>query len=242
MSKYISNSQNFEDIYLYRAYRYITNLETKSFEARIVDIGAWEPIADNVSAFFIEQGWFANLVEPQPFYYEKLIQEYGDNPKVEISQVAVSSQSGETEIYIPNVNTGWASLNQKHAEYMQEDVTELTVSTITIDEIHESISKNYAILKIDAEENELNILKGWAQNKIKPLLICIENKNLEIQHHLETKGYKDFFFDGINMYFVLNDFSHLVIDFNPINLLEDNLFVLRSGTWLVNNDYRMKEF
>jgi hypothetical protein len=184
MSSFVSNAQNFEDIYLFRAYKYITNLDSKSFESRIVDIGAWEPIADNVSAFFIGQGWFANLLEPQPIYYEKLEQVYGDNSKVEISQVAVSSQSGETEIYIPDINTGWASLIQGHAEYMQEDINVLIVPTITIDQIHGSLSKDYAILKIDAEENELNILKGWVQNDIKPLLICVENKNLEIQRRL----------------------------------------------------------
>jgi hypothetical protein len=153
----------------------------------------------------------------------------------------VSSQSGETEIYIPSINTGWASLIEGHAECMQEDINVLKVQTITVDQIHQSLSKDYAILKIDAEENELNILKGWVQDGVKPLLICVENKNFEIQHRLEAKGYKNFFFDGINMYFVLNHFFHMVSNFNPINLLEDNSFVLRPGTWIVNSDYTIKE-
>lgn len=242
MPKYISNAQNFEDIYLFRAYRYITNFGTEIFEARIVDIGAWEPVADNVSAFFIELGWFANLIEPQPGYYEKLIGVYGNNSNVEVSQVAVSSNSDNIEIYIPSVSTGWASVNQEHALYMQEDITVLKVQCMTLDQIHTTLKRDYAILKIDAEENEQNILNGWTQNIVRPLLICIENRNSEIERQLKKKNYTLFFFDGINMYFVLSSYFHFVKDFNPLNLLEDNAFVLRAETWLVNNDYTLKEF
>ena len=55
MTKYISNAQNFEDIYLYRACSLIKEKfgDVNATEL-IVDIGAWEPIADNVSAFYIE--------------------------------------------------------------------------------------------------------------------------------------------------------------------------------------------
>ena len=55
MTKYISNAQNFEDIYLYRACSLIKEgFGDVNVAELIVDIGAWEPLADTVSVFYVE--------------------------------------------------------------------------------------------------------------------------------------------------------------------------------------------
>jgi hypothetical protein len=57
----------------------------------IVDIGAWEPVADNISCLFIEMGWKAILIEPQVHDYQKLLDHYNENTCVIVIQAAVSS-------------------------------------------------------------------------------------------------------------------------------------------------------
>jgi FkbM family methyltransferase len=242
MSKHISNAQNFEDIYLYRAYSLIKNMFGNiSATELIVDIGAWEPIADNVSAFFIEIGWGAMLVEPQLAYYEKLVSHFHGNSSVRVRHAAVSNTIGEGSFFVPEVTTGWGSLEETHSTRMKEDLKKEIVSITTLDDIHNDLKGNYFILKVDAEESERDIVSGWQSSEIGPILICIEDQDDRVRLLLESRNYKFFFFDGINSYFVKAVFYNAVQKFNPINLLEDYTFTLRDGTWLVNNDFRLKD-
>ena len=242
MSKHISNAQNFEDIYLYRAYSLIKNrFGNISATELIVDIGAWEPIADNVSAFFIEIGWGAVLVEPQLTYYEKLVSHFHENREVQVLHAAVSNAMGEASFFVPKVTTGWGSLEETHSTRMQESLKKEMVRLTTLDEIHKNLKGNYSILKVDAEESERNIISGWQSSEIGPILICIEDQDCQVKLLLESRNYNLFFFDGINSYFVKDVYYEAEQKFNPINLLEDYRFTLRDGTWLVNNEFRLKD-
>jgi FkbM family methyltransferase len=242
MSKHISNAQNFEDIYLYRAYSLINNMFGNIDATElIVDIGAWEPIADNVSAFFIEIGWGAMLVEPQLAYYEKLVSHFHGNSSVQVRHAAVSNVKGEGSFFVPEVTTGWGSLEETHSTRMKEELKKEIVEITTLDDIHNDLKGNYFILKVDAEESERSIVSGWQSSEIGPILICIEDRDDQVRLLLESRSYRFFFFDGINSYFVKAVFYDAVQKFNPVNLLEDYAFTLRDGTWLVNNEFRLKD-
>jgi FkbM family methyltransferase len=242
MTKHISNAQNFEDIYLYRACSLIKEqFRDVNATELIVDIGAWEPIADNVSAFFIEIGWGAVLVEPQMTYYKKLVAQYNENLKVQVLHAAVSDMRGEASFFVPEITTGWGSLDEKHSTRMKENLKKEIVETITLDDIHKKLKGNYLILKVDEEESERSVISGWHSKEIGPILICIEDRDEQVKFLLESRNYVFFFFDGINSYFVKDAFFVAVQKFSPINLLEDYAFTLRVGTWLVNNEFRLKD-
>ena len=238
MTKYISNAQNFEDIYLFRAYSLVKSMFGSQVNAKeiIVDIGAWEPVADNVSCFFIQIGWKAVLIEPQVHYYQKLVDHYKHDLGVKVIHAAISHQRGTASFFVPEVTTGWGSLQENHASQMKESNRREIVTLMTLDDVHINLGTNYLILKVDAEESERSILEGWLLDQVSPVLICIEDQDEQVLSILNTRKYRKFFFDGINAYFVKEFYYKALEQFNPINLLEDSQFKLREGTWLINSE------
>lgn len=73
----------------------------------IVDIGAWEPVADNVSCFLIEMGWKAILIEPQLEHSQKSTNHYKNDYGIIIIHAAVSHEQGTASLFVLGVNTGW---------------------------------------------------------------------------------------------------------------------------------------
>ena len=162
MTKYISNAQNFEDIYLFRAYSRVKSMFGNKISAleTIVDIGAWEPVADNVSCFFIEMGWEAILIEPQLHYFQKLTNHYKKYHGVKVIHAAVSRESGTASLFVPEITTGWGSLSKNHSQKMRETIEIEQVTMLTLDDIHLDLGDTYFVLKVDAEGSESSILEG----------------------------------------------------------------------------------
>ena len=61
----VSNAQNFEDVILRRV---LQDIEVGFY----VDIGAWHPVHDSVTAWFYENGWRGINVEPNPEYFAEI--------------------------------------------------------------------------------------------------------------------------------------------------------------------------
>ena len=103
MTEFISYAQNFEDIYLYRTYSILSSqgeIPSNALNKIIVDIGAWEPVADSVSALFIELHWRALLFEPQPSLTKKLLAYYNSYNNVEIFGTAVGRVAGSVNFFL----------------------------------------------------------------------------------------------------------------------------------------------
>ena len=233
--KKISYSQNFEDIYIWRTYEILAKIlpiESPDLNPTIIDIGAWEPIADSVSASFISLGWTAVLVEPQVWYFDLLSKYYESHKNITLLNYAVSDYVGEIVLFVPSQTTGWGSTKKYHALLMNESLSEFLVKVTTLDWLHEIVSRNYFVLKIDAEGSEDEIIRGWQNLIVMPTCICMEGNSEIANSQLITKGYKKYFFDGVNSYYIKEVYYSLLGDFNPLNLLEDGNFILGGNSWL----------
>ena len=62
---FISYSQNFEDVMLWRALKHIKN-------GFYIDVGANHPEEDSVTKSFYENGWSGINIEPEKEFYELL--------------------------------------------------------------------------------------------------------------------------------------------------------------------------
>ena len=242
MNKIISCAQNFEDIYLWRTFKILkaSAAEASDLNTFILDVGAWEPVADSVSASFISEGWRALLIEPQPSYFKKISDYYSENRNVTVMSCALADEDGTTSLFVPATTTGWASVQQQHAEQMNEPLVEHLVQTLTLDQVHRAVTRNYFVLKLDAEESELKILKGWTNLEISPTCICLEGTSPDVIALIVSRGYSPYFFDGINSYLIKDKYLPILTNFNPINLIDDNGFVLNTGTWLTSEEYKLK--
>src|SRR5258708_9376318 len=86
----LSYAQNFEDVMLARALASVKH-------GFYVDVGAWDPILDSVTAHFSEKGWRGINIEPAPKYADALRVARPQDVNLE---VAVGSTPGKTELYI----------------------------------------------------------------------------------------------------------------------------------------------
>ncbi len=145
-------------------------------------------------------GGRAVAFEPQPGLASYLTQISAVLPlaNVTVEQKAVSHRSGTLELYVPSVNSPGASL------IPIEGADTVSVPVVTLDDYF-APSDRVAVLKIDVEGAELDVLKGAERvlTKDRPaLLFECEQRHLregsvhDCFRHLEARGYTGRFIQG----------------------------------------------
>jgi FkbM family methyltransferase len=217
---FISYSQNFEDVILYRALKGVD----KGF---YIDVGAWDPVVDSVTKAFYDRGWRGINIEPVRAFYEKLL---ADRPEDVNLMVAVGSRNGLVRFF-EVVNTGLSTTNEELAKrYMQEgyEVRELLVPCMRLADI----CKDYGVqevhfLKIDVEGAEKEVLEGFDFSRIRPWIVIVEATEANTQEEtfkdweslLLNQNYEFVYYDGLNRFYVARERSELKEAFKlPPNL------------------------
>jgi len=158
-----------------------------------IDIGCHK---GEIFSLFLKQapngGHYA--FEPIPFYYKLLKQKYGD--KNHIFSFALSDEIGETKFnYVKNAPAYSGFLKRKYL-ISNPDIEEITVKTITLDEI---IGTNQKIdfIKIDVEGAEMKVLKGAEKviESFKPVVIFEFGKGASDFYNTTPKDIYNFFED-----------------------------------------------
>ncbi|WP_095052718.1 FkbM family methyltransferase [Pseudomonas sp. Irchel s3b2] len=214
---FISYAQNFEDIRLWRALKYVEN-------GFYIDIGANDPTQDSVTKAFYDHGWSGINVEPMSNYYDALCQQ---RPK-DINLQCVAGESADDLIFYGIAGTGLSTLDPALAQQHKDagmDVRSQTVKSRTLASICEQHARNRPIhfLKIDVEGHEETVLRGMDFTQWRPWIILIETP-WERDQTWETlvtgAGYQSILFDGINTYYLAEE--HLALkpafEIPPCNL------------------------
>jgi len=217
---FLSFSQNLEDFRLSRA---LSNIENGTY----VDIGAYDPVHDSVSAHFYERGWRGVNVEP---VIEKFQQYALIRPEDLTINNLIGSKTGEG-IFYEVENTGLSTMDLGTASKITKypKITR-SIKVITLDELLD-LNPNGEIhwMKIDVEGAEEQVLKGWVENKKRPWVILLEatvpstqvRRTFEDNPVLVNFGYKLAYFDGLNEYFVHNKHLELCESFTlPISVFD----------------------
>ena len=217
---FISYSQNFEDVILYRALKGVD----KGF---YIDVGAWDPVVDSVTKAFYDRGWRGINIEPVRAFYEKLL---ADRPEDVNLMVAVGSRNGLVRFF-EVVDTGLSTANEELAKrYLQEgyEVRELLVPCMRLADI----CKDYGVqevhfLKIDVEGAEKEVLEGFDFSRIRPWIVIVEATEANTQEEtfkdweslLLNQNYEFVYYDGLNRFYVARERSELKEAFKlPPNL------------------------
>lgn len=217
-------SQNFEDIILFRALRFLD----RGF---YVDVGANHPDRDSVTKLFYDMGWSGINVEPSKEFYNKLEKKRPNDINI---NAAVSSECGELDFHdiahsglssLDNITVHRASrLSLAHRSY--------SIPVITLNYLFEQhcFGKVIAFLKIDVEGWERQVIEGLDLKKWRPIIILVEAIHPDTQEPtwcewesmILESGYSSVWFDGINKFYLRNEDIHLQMYFNcPPNLLDD---------------------
>jgi len=164
----VSYAQNFEDVVLRRA---LQEIEAGFY----VDIGAWDPTLDSVTAWFYGNGWSGINVEPNPAYFAALD---AARPRDRNLCAVVGASGGLRDVEIAE-GTGLSSgiPGGIDASGYAGRAPRRTVAAPQIalaDVLAAAGGRTIDFLKIDAKGMEAEILSGGALGTFRPRVLVVE--------------------------------------------------------------------
>ena len=208
----ICYTRNFEDVILQRV---LADVQ----QGWYLDVGAGEPIVDSNTYAFYQKGWRGVAIEPLPV--KKMWQD--SRPKDILINAAIGEKPGSLSMQIYAADPQSTTASQETISYWKnrgrEPVQSLVVPVMTLNDV---ISKNLPnrplhILSIDVEGMELQVLHGIDLALYRPWIIVMEAviPNSQTPSHaaweplLITANYSMVCFDGVNRFYLANEFSQL---------------------------------
>ena len=195
-------------------------------EVTYIDLGANHPQNLSNTYFFYSQGAKGVIVEANPNLIPEL--KFYRNRDIILNNCVDVVTGNELDFYIMNVD-GLSTTSYESTISMCEKNPELeiidkkSIKTISFNDIVETyLDKAPTILSIDLEGKDIEILISIDFTKYRPLMIVIEmidydvklaynTKNTKIKAFIETKGYEEYAYTGINSIFIdrkyLNDLT-----------------------------------
>lgn len=176
-------------------------------EALFVKVGANDGVVDDpCSRILFAPGWKGLLIEPVPYCFERLKQNYSDSRKYTLEQVAIGRTIGKTIFYfvgqeavqhlpdLPSWYDQLGSFDRQHIlKHLGADIEPFIVAQeVEVCTLSEVIRRNAIrkihLLHIDTEGFDLEVLKTYDFDISKPILIFIEHKHLSAVDKSEMRG------------------------------------------------------
>lgn len=235
--RFISYSQNNEDVLLWRALGHVR-------DGFYIDVGANDPVEHSVTKAFYDAGWRGINIEPLPAH----IAAFDEQRPGDINlAVAAGAEAGTLTLYdVPDVR-GWASPEKSVADLHRAEghtVAELTVPVRTLSDVcDEFVRGDIHFLKIDVEGFEGEVLRGMDFERWRPWVLVIEAtlpNSRETNHasweHLVTgRRYRYAWFDGLNRYYVAEEHAELMASFGiQPNVFDDYISYHLDRAWSAN--------
>ncbi len=205
---FTSYSLNFEDVILHRAF-------AGQEHGFYVDVGAGHPRLANDTCALHERGWSGINVEPS----ETLIEAFREaRPGDRNLCVALSDTEGELlfhEIPGTGLSTCDPALAEAHAARGHEVSTRRVPVSTLARVLDRADAPAVDLLKVDVEGFEEQVLAGNDWSRFRPRVILVEATYPEsperrptgIRAFLEAQGYRHALFDGLNDFYVEQDFD-----------------------------------
>lgn len=205
---FISYSQNFEDVLLWRALKHVP-------QGFYIDVGANDPEEHSVTKAFYDAGWHGVNIEPMPSYHQVFEQA---RPRDINLAVACGAAEGSITLFDTPAINGWASTDSETARAHRAEgveVVEIAVPLRTLSGIfaEHAAGRDVHFLKIDVEGFEGEVLRGMDFQRWRPWLLVIEATlpNSRVTNHgsweqlVTAHDYHFAYFDGLNRYYVAGE-------------------------------------
>ena len=214
-----SFSQNFEDVYIYRAFRDVA-------DGFYIDVGAFDPVVDSVTKLFYDLGWSGINIEPGP-----LFPRFKSRTRDISLPYAVTAHEGEILFHYNHSDPGTSTTVVPSDIDDESSIDSYAVTSITLEHVVRDYAADRHIhfLKLDIEGAEWDVLQSTDWNKVRPELLIVESslpytnirRDAGWADHMKSFGYHEVFFDGINTYYLREESLARGAAFDvPVNVLD----------------------
>ena len=235
--RFISYSQNNEDVLLWRALGHVR-------DGFYIDVGANDPVEHSVTKAFYDAGWRGINIEPLPAHIAAFDEQRPGDVNL---AVAAGGDAGTLTLYdVPDVR-GWASPEKSVADLHRAEghtVAELTVPVRTLTDVcAEHVRGEIHFLKIDVEGFEGEVLRGMDFERWRPWVLVIEatlpnsreTNHASWEHLVTSRRYRYAWFDGLNRYYVAEEHAELMASFGiQPNVFDDYISYHLDRAWAAN--------
>ncbi|MEM9599992.1 MAG: FkbM family methyltransferase [Pseudomonadota bacterium] len=185
-----SHAQSLEDASLFKA---LHDVRAGTY----LDIGAYHPLRDSVSAGFFERSWRGISVDPLPGLDAVYARERPDDIFI---SAAVSTQAG-TAVLSRVEGTGLSAIDGDGED-------RITVRTIRLADLFDQMDGPVHWMKVDVEGHESAVLDSWDDHSKRPWVLCLEcDGEAEPDWHgaLVARDYDYVRYDGLNRFYLHRD-------------------------------------
>jgi len=169
--------------------------------------GSWKH--DKIVQKSIKKGDTALLVEPIPFMFRRLVWKYGELQNVTLENCAISTESGEAELFIPGKHDYQyerATLIESQARRYNTLLTKIRVQCMTFHELLDKHSiAEIEFLMVDAEGFDVPILASIDHERVKINQIMFEHHHADreqleaLMDKLKDAGFRFYGKDAMNI-------------------------------------------
>lgn len=207
-TRFVSYSANREDVFINRLFAH----RPTGF---YVDVGAAHPVYENDTKSLYDRGWHGINIEPNAGFFRALAAE---RPRDRNFNLAVSNTPGTLTFY-EVIGTGLSTCDPDEARRASAKgfrVVDHQVATDTLCNLLEAAdAPAIDLLKVDVEGFELQVLQSNDWTRFRPILIIAEatypesptRRPDQLTPFLAGHGYRRTYFDGLNDYFVAEEFA-----------------------------------
>ena len=218
----ISYAQNAEDVVLARALRGSTGF--------YVDVGAGHPETASVTKHFYDLGWRGINIEPRSEAIAVLNER---RPRDVNLQVAAGASEGTIELHVVDADPDLSTTDRDTLELLRDRGYELALETVPVRTLDSILEEHGAaatdFLKIDVEGSEADVLAGVDLTRWRPRVVVIESvkpwsherTDASWRAVLESQGYREACFDGVNLFFAQEHDSAVAEALVPASALDD---------------------
>lgn len=157
----------------------MSQLLGRVFSQYIVDVGANDGYSWSNSYAFVAMGFSALLIEPMKKYAQQCRDRFKDFARVVVEETAILSRTGTVRFYInDDAERDLLSMTSSvRREIINSDrITEVEVPVCPLDVLLERhrVPTDYAVLNVDAEGVDLEVLQTARLETYRPAVICVE--------------------------------------------------------------------
>jgi FkbM family methyltransferase len=174
-----------------------------------IEVGANDGIyLDPLYPYIIKNNWSGILIEPNHIVFEELKNNYKNTNNLFFENCIVSDKSGMVDFYYngDNITTLHNTLSYNYAKNnFKEDLKIVPTLSLTFDDLIQKHNvKKVDVLMTDVEGYDLDLLKTFPFNNIKPKVIISEHAHLyhqnqtleDIINFLGNQGYEYYINDS----------------------------------------------